>query len=85
MARMYFSLICAVFTSLLSVMKTQRALTLENLALRQQVVMLKRSVKRPRMTTFDRAFWVVFARFCSVRLPPDRRQLTHDNASEVTA
>ena len=63
MASMYFSFICAVFTSLLSVMKTQRALTLENLALRQQVVMLKRSVKRPRTTTFDRAFWVVFARF----------------------
>ena len=63
MARMYFSFICAVFTSLLSVMKTQRALTLESLALRQQVVMLKRSVKRPRTTTFDRLFWIVFARF----------------------
>ncbi len=38
MDRMNFSLICAVFALLLSVMKTQRALTLENLALRQQVV-----------------------------------------------
>ena len=59
---MNFSLVSAVFASFLSTIKSQRALALENLALRQQVVMLKRSVKRPRTTVFDRAFWILFAR-----------------------
>ena len=44
-------------------MKTQRALVLENLALRHQVVMLKRSVKRARPSVTDRLFWIAFARF----------------------
>jgi hypothetical protein len=35
---------------------SQRQLVLENLALRQQVVMLRQSVKRPRATTADRMF-----------------------------
>ena len=43
-------------------MKTQRALVLENLALRHQVVMLKRSVKRARPSRMDRLFWLTFAR-----------------------
>jgi putative transposase len=59
---MNYSLICAVFAWLRSMLKTQRALALEDLALRQQVVMLKRSVKRPRTTPLDRLFWIVFAR-----------------------
>ncbi len=42
-------------------MKSRRALALENLALRQQIVILKRSVKRPRPTAIDRLFWIAFA------------------------
>ena len=39
-------------------MKTRRSLALENLALRQQLVVLQRSVKRPRLSNVDRGFWV---------------------------
>ena len=33
------------------------------LALRQQLAMLKQSVKRPRVSTIDRVFWVLFSRY----------------------
>ena len=59
---MIFAFIRVVVAPLLSSMKTQRMLARENLALRQQVVMLKRSVKRARPNTMDRLFWIVFAR-----------------------
>jgi hypothetical protein len=36
---------------------------LENLALRQQLAMLKLSVKRPRVSATDRLFWVLFSRY----------------------
>jgi len=36
----------------------QRELAIENLALRQQLAILKRTTKRPRLTNADRAFWV---------------------------
>jgi putative transposase len=39
-----------------------RAVALENLALRQQVMVLKRTVKRPQLQTRDRLFWVLLAR-----------------------
>jgi putative transposase len=35
------------------------AVALENLALRQQLAALKRSVKRPQLRTSDRLFWIV--------------------------
>jgi len=38
------------------------AAALENLALRQQVAVFKRSVKRPRLRTRDRVFWVWLSR-----------------------
>ena len=40
-------------------------LTLENLALRQQVAALKRSIKRPQLRRRDRLFWIVLSRFWS--------------------
>ena len=43
--------------------KSQHQLVLENLALQQQVTMLKRSVKRPRIAASDRWFWIVFSRY----------------------
>jgi hypothetical protein len=38
------------------------ALALENVALRQQLAPLKRSVRRPRVRARDRAFWILLAK-----------------------
>jgi putative transposase len=41
-----------------SLLKTKQELALENLALRQQLAVLNRSTKRPKIKNADRAFWV---------------------------
>src|SRR5690349_10528709 len=41
---------------------SQRNLLLENLALRQQLLTLKRKQRRPRLNRFDRMFWVMIKR-----------------------
>ena len=56
-----FGLLFSVVAAFASGFKSRRALTLENLALRQQGTMLRRSVKRPQVTVSDRVFWIVFA------------------------
>lgn len=38
-------------------------LLLENLALRQQILVLERQVKRPRFNDHERAFWVLLSRY----------------------
>ncbi len=38
-------------------------LALENLALRQQVAIMKQSVKRPQLRSRDRFFWIILSRF----------------------
>ncbi len=43
-------------------LKRRAALAAENLALRQQVALLQRSVKRPRLHRRDRIFWVWLSR-----------------------
>ena len=43
--------------------KSRRQLTLENLALRQQLAMLKASVKRLQVSTADRLFWLLFSKY----------------------
>lgn len=43
--------------------KSKRQLVLENLALKQQVAMLRQSVRRPRATPADKLFWIVFFRY----------------------
>ncbi len=53
------TLAAAVFGSLF---KGERALVLENLALRQQIAVYKRVQKRPRLRSTDRAFWAWLAR-----------------------
>ncbi len=40
-------------------------LALENLALRQQVAAMKWSIKRPRLRSRDRLFWIMLCRFWS--------------------
>ena len=49
--------------SLVSTFKTRRSLALENLALRQQLAVLQRAVKRPRLSNLDRGLWVLLRRF----------------------
>ena len=41
------------------VFRARRDLLLENLALRQQLAALKRRHPRPRLTVFDKAFWIL--------------------------
>jgi putative transposase len=45
--------------------RSQRSLLLENLALRQQLVTLKRKHPKPRLSHFDRLFWVMVRRMWS--------------------
>lgn len=61
MAGMPFVLHIAAFVH--SLFKSRRQLTLENVALRQQLAMIKPSVKRPRVSTLDRLFWILFSRY----------------------
>lgn len=53
------------FHTVLRVFHSQRQLLLENLALRQQLLVLKRSVPRPHLRTTDRFFWVILRRYWS--------------------
>src|ERR1700730_14990329 len=50
-------MLTAQVAALSSVFKSGAALQLENLALRQQLGVLHRSVKRPKLTPFDRLLW----------------------------
>jgi hypothetical protein len=45
-----------------SSLKSQRELALENPALRQQLAILHRKSKRPKLTQADPAFWVALCR-----------------------
>src|SRR5664280_1634611 len=49
--------------AVLSGFRTRRSLTLENLALRQQLAVFKRQQPRPRLGAIDKLFWVVARRF----------------------
>src|ERR1019366_3224177 len=44
---------------------SRRALLTENLVLRQQLAVLKRTHPRPRMRAFDKVFWVLARRYWS--------------------
>src|SRR5260370_13863439 len=45
--------------------RSRRRLLLENLALRQQLAVLKRRQPRPTLLPFDKLFWVLACRFWS--------------------
>src|ERR1700737_2344075 len=50
-------MLIALVAALSPVFKTRAALQLENLALRHQLGVLHRSVKKPKLTPFDRLLW----------------------------
>ena len=52
---------CLLFAAL-AFLKTRDQLAAEILALRHQLGVLKRSVKRPRLTKADRGLWVLLSR-----------------------
>ena len=57
-------LVRVLLHSLTSALKTQRALALENLALRHQLAVLQdASQRRLSLTDLDRAFWIVLRRY----------------------
>jgi putative transposase len=55
-------MIFLLLRTVLSALRSHRALALENLALRNQVNVLSRSVKRPRLKNRDRFLWVMLVR-----------------------
>ena len=55
-------LLCALLATARSGLRPQRELAIENLALRQQLAILKRTTKRPKLSHADRAFWVALSR-----------------------
>ena len=55
-------MISSLVPALISAFKARRELALENVALRQQLAVLRRSVKRPRLSKVDRGFWVLLRR-----------------------
>ena len=54
------AVLSAFLASALSLFRTRAALQLEILALRHQLGVLQRSVKRPKLTRFDRMLWAWF-------------------------
>jgi hypothetical protein len=53
-----FGIVESLAATLCSTLRNRRDLALENLALRQQVAILRRQVRRPTLTLADRLFWV---------------------------
>jgi hypothetical protein len=60
-----FDAIALLVGAILRLFRARRSLVLENLALRQQLVALKRRHPRPKLAAFDKLFWVLARRFWS--------------------
>lgn len=58
----FFSLFLGIAIRLV---RRRKSLLLENLVLRQQLSVLKRSSARPKLTRFDRCFWIAVSRIWS--------------------
>ena len=56
------NLLLSVYVCLRAVLKERRDLALENLALRQQLAVLKRSLTRLKIKQWDRVFWIWVSR-----------------------
>ena len=51
-----------ILRGLVAAFQAQLSLTVENMALRQQLAVLRRTAKKPRLTAVDRGFWLVLLR-----------------------
>ena len=60
-----FCLLWLAFRSLVCLFRDRRDLILENIVLRQQLVVLKRGHPRPALHLFDKLFWVTVSRLWS--------------------
>ena len=60
-----FDLFRLWFGALVRTFRSRRGLILENLALRQQLVVRKRMHKKPKLNPLDKIFWVVARRVWS--------------------
>jgi hypothetical protein len=60
-----FGFVGLCFGMLVRLFCERRSLLLKNLALRQQLVVLKRRHPRPCLGVFDKFFWVIARRLCS--------------------
>ena len=60
-----FKFILALLTSVPVFFRSRSEAALEILALRQQIVVLKRRRPRPRLNQFDRLFWIILRRVWS--------------------
>ena len=58
-------IIKAIYLLIRAFLISRLSLAVENLALRQQVAVYKHSVKRPKLRTGDRIFWVLLSRLWS--------------------
>jgi transposase InsO family protein len=56
------TLVTAILGALVAALRPRASLVIENLALRQQLAVLRRAVPRPRLFPVDRAFWAVLSR-----------------------
>jgi hypothetical protein len=60
-----FDLFCLWFGAALRSVRNRQNLLLENLALRQQLVVLKRRHPKPKLGVLDKLFWVAALQFWS--------------------
>ena len=60
-----FGLVWSLACALVRLFRSQQSLLIENLALRQQLVVFKRHNSRPRLTAVDKLFWVALGRLWS--------------------
>ena len=60
-----FSLVATLLRVLCSGFQAHQQLMLENLALRHQLVVLKRSVAKPKLRSSDRLLWVLLQQYWS--------------------
>ncbi len=52
-----------IFRTPISVLQSQRALAVENLTLRHQLIVLQRTARKPRLRRGDRILWVLLSRY----------------------
>ena len=60
-----FRFLCLWLGAILRLFRSRQDLLVENLALRQQLSVLKHRKRRPKLAALDKLFWVLARRFWS--------------------